>query len=190
MQLEFKPGTSIVQLRCASCRTIFDGSMPVMVPVSVAVAAMMALQCPSCDGTDILLGQNRSAPEDDRSRKVSPSAPLEARIQDWRLTGEKGQSANSVCAHMVGEDRSDGWAHPRDAADLHRCMLLLRRIPEWALRMLEMSARSDDWAKLIDVWPALLAIFNEEAGPDLGEWPRPRTASMLETVLNQCRKAG
>ncbi|MGY3582148.1 hypothetical protein ACVIGB_000928 [Bradyrhizobium sp. USDA 4341] len=187
MQLQFEPASSVVQLRCASCRAIFDGELPVMVPVSVAVEAMLALRCASCGGKEILLGQNRSAPEDDQCRKVPPNASLDARIQDWLRTGEKGQSADAIFAHMAGGDRSDGWAHPQDASDLHRSMLLLRRIPEWTFRMAEMSARTNAWATLIDAWPTILATFNEEAGPDLGKWPRPRTASLLEKILSEDR---
>jgi hypothetical protein len=132
MQLQLKPSTSVVQLRCAACRHVFDGELPVMVPVSVAVQAMLALRCTSCGGKEIQLGQNRSASEDDECRNVPAAAPLDA---------------------------------------------------EWTLRLSELSGRSKAWTSLIDAWPAIIAVFEEEAGSDLANWPRPRTASLLESTL-------
>lgn len=177
-----KPSTSQLQLRCKSCRTIFDGAMTVG-PVAVAVAALKALRCPSCGSKQVLLGQNRTAAEDDRYRKVPIDGSLDARVEDWRTTGERGLSAQSILVHMTGGDLGDGWQHPHGASDLHRCMLLLRRIPEWASRMPEMSRRSECWKALIGSWPQLLAAFHDEAGPDLANWPRPRTKALIEFAL-------
>lgn len=177
-----KPTTSPLQLRCKSCRTVFDGAMTIG-PVAVAAAALMALRCPSCGGKQILLGQNRTASEDDRFRQVPIDGPLDVRAQEWRATGERGLSAQSIFAHMTGGDPGDGWQHPHDAGDLHRCMLLLRRIPEWAPRMPEMAKRSACWSTLIGSWPQIVAAFHDEAGPDLANWPRPRTESLIEFAL-------
>lgn len=178
-----KPSTSPIQLRCNACRAIFDDKLPIMVPMAVATEALMALKCPDCGGKDILWGQQRTTVEDDRCRRAPADAPLETRAEDWRRTGEKGQSADAIFAHMTGGERADGPQHPLGAADLHRCMLLLRRIPEWSGRMAEMSGRSESWAALIASWPRITQIFNEEAGPDLATWPRQRTESLIEFVL-------
>ena len=177
-----KPSTSTLQLRCKSCRTIFDGAVTTG-PARLATASLNALSCPSCGSKEVLWGQNRTAAEDDACRTVPDGASPQVRAEDWRVTGEKGQSAEAICDHMTGTERPQGFQHPHDPGDLHRCMLLLRRIPEWAPRMPEMSERSECWKALIGSWPQILAAFHDEAGPNLANWPRPRTEALIEFAL-------
>jgi hypothetical protein len=170
-------------MRCRACNGISNGSMLTDVSVNVAIASMNDNRCPHCGAgiKKLSLGQNRTVAEDDACRRQSPGASVANRASDWLATGEVGLASGSIHKHMTG--KGGEIMHPRDVADLHRCMLLLRRIPEWEARIDEMAPRSAGWRAVAGVWPQLSASFREEAGPDLAAWPRPKTGEILRAAL-------
>jgi hypothetical protein len=182
--LGLQPTTQHMHMRCGTCRGLFDGETMANVTVEVAVASMMALRCPHCGAgpKKLLIGQNRTAPEDDGFRTAAPGASIPARAADWEARGETGLSARAIRRVMTGTG-STHVEHPGDMGDLHRCMLLLRRIPEWESRIGEMAAASPQWEAIVAVWPRLSASYHAEAGPDLANWPRPKTGEILRAAL-------
>lgn len=182
--MELQPATTSLQMRCRDCRGIFDGKMLTNVPINVAVESMKVVHCPHCGAgwKRLSIGQSRTATEDDALRGATADAPIATRAADWHATGEQGLSADAIRRTMTGASTGE-FSHPRDVSDLHRCMLLLRRIPEWEERINEMASRSAEWRAIVDVWPKLSACFREEAGPDLATWPRPKTGEILEAAL-------
>jgi hypothetical protein len=177
-------------MRCRACNGIFVGDMLTYVPVEVAVASMNALRCPHCGAgpKKLSFGQSRTAAEDDKLRGVGPDASIQARVDDWLAGGEPGLSANAIRRFMTGATAGP-FDCPRDMGDLHRCMLLLRRIPEWEARIGEMTVCSTQWAAIVAVWPQLSASYREEAGPNLASWPRPRTGEILRGALDMALAA-
>lgn len=51
------------------------------------------------------------------------------------------------------------YEHPRDPADLGRCLRLLNLEPECRKRLPEMSAASPEWAALIANWRELERLY-------------------------------
>lgn len=172
-------------MRCGTCRGLFDGETITNVPVEVAVASMQALRCPHCGAgpKKLFIGQNRTASEDDTFRSAAPDASIANRAADWDARGETGLSARAIRRVMTGAG-STHVDHPGNMGDLHRCMLLLRRIPEWEARISEMAAASPQWGAIIAAWPRISASYHEEAGPNLANWPRPKTGEILRAALS------
>lgn len=181
--MRHEPATQTLQMRCRDCRFLFDGSMLVNVSFDVAAASMKDNRCPSCGAgwKKLLLGQGRSIEEDVSFRSAMPDAPVAERAADWLARGEKGASSRAIHDRMT-TGRSAGEA-PGDPADLHRCMLLLHRIPEWEADIALMADCSAEWARLVAAWPEIATIFREEAGPHYDRWPRPRTVAALDRAL-------
>jgi hypothetical protein len=178
-----EPATQILHMRCRDCRFLFDGSMLTNVSFEVAAASMKDNRCPSCGAgwKKLLLGLSRSTGEDASFRAAPPGSPVSERAADWLARGETGLSSQAIHGRMTGGRTMR--EHPRDAADLHRCMLLLYRIPEWEADIALMADCSPEWARVVAAWPELAATFREEAGPDYARWPRPRTAAALDRAL-------
>lgn len=171
--------TQIMQLRCGKCDGLFEELTPIRVSVDIFVAALSAIRCPHCGSKKILMGQNRSGAEDSQ---FAWGDTLEARAAAWKENGERGLSSIAILEHMSGQTPKDPSA-PRDVADLRRCMLLLRRIPEWSARMGEMAIY-EQWAKIAPVWEALAMVFADEMGPEIENKASPNTALMLNKILN------
>lgn len=182
--MALEPTTTSLQMRCRNCRGLLDGQMLTNVPIGVAVESMKVIHCPHCGAgwKKLSIGQSRTASEDDTLRRVGVDAPVESRAADWQVTGEQGSSADAIRRTMTGVSAKE-FPHPRDVGDLHRCMLLLRRIPEWEVRIDEMASRSAEWRAIAEMWPKLAASFREEAGPDLAIWPRPKTGEILQAAM-------
>lgn len=171
--------TQRTQLRCAKCNGLFEEETPIRVSVEIFVAALSAIRCPHCGSKKIFMGQNRSGAED--SQFPWGGGAIEERAATWKQNGERGLSSIAILEHMSGQTPRDP-SSPRDIADFRRCMLLLRRIPEWSDRMAEMAVY-EQWAKIAPVWAALAMVFVEEVGVDLEVKAAPNTALMLNRVV-------
>ncbi len=49
--------------------------------------------------------------------------------------------------------------HPRDPGSFGRCVALLEQMPEWRLRMKEMGAYGEEWARLVEHWSELAELY-------------------------------
>lgn len=60
----------------------------------------------------------------------------------WLLGSDTGISSETLCAHMLGIEKTGpfGRQAPSDAADRARCIRLLKLIPEWVPRLDELKA--------------------------------------------------
>lgn len=86
---------------------------------------------------------------------------LEKRAAQWVVGRDTGLSSLCLWAVMMGVKPSDK-SHPRDGADLGRCVRLLAAVPEWKSRLSEMGAVSDYWAALVPEWERLTLILADE----------------------------
>lgn len=102
----------------------------------------------------------------------------------WMTDGEKGQSSKAIFSHMTGWPAEYPNESPHDPSDLRRCVLLLRRVPEFAVRIDEMATRSKAWAGLIAVWPQLVASLDDEMsrGPNA-----PKTYALMKKARGEER---
>ncbi len=168
-----------VQLRCATCDTLMQMPFEPM-PVFEFVAIMEALRCPGCGGKKLLMGQSRTAAQDD---SFDHGDTPEERQRLWLENGETGNSAAAIFGRMTGR-----WvkaSHPHDTDDLRRCVLLLRRFPEWEARMPEMADLSEEWRGIAMNWARLKGAFIAEATPALLRRRMPVTAALLASLTRQ-----
>lgn len=108
---------------------------------------------------------------------------MKEKILQWLATGEVGLSSETMAFASIGL-KSRG-AYPLDPADLNRCLLLLRDVPEIRGFFDRIAAISNTWNRFIQRWELLENTFLEEAGLD---WSKsmlaPRTYALMNEVHN------
>jgi len=118
---------------------------------------------------------------DERARiKANGDAQLE-----WFLGTETGLSSRTIfgvlstrwnCRINRNESRT-----PSDPDDFGRCYRLLQRIPEWRVRLGEVSALYPEWQPLVDHWDELTKLWEEES--PTGACPKLYT--LMKELANQ-----
>ena len=113
-------------------------------------------------------------------------------ITTWLCLGETGLSSKCMARAALGrdaEDRSGCVDHPRDPADLNRCIKLVKAAPEVREALPKIAKLSPEWKAVIDNWDDLVAMFHEEAGED---WSKSRSAhktyDFMQTLFRGARK--
>jgi len=86
------------------------------------------------------------------------------RANAWIVGRDTGMSSQAMWAVMMGVETDGSSPHPRDAADLGRCIRLLEAVPEWRPRLKEMALVNGYWAALVAHWDELEALYAE------GDW--------------------
>lgn len=86
---------------------------------------------------------------------------VEKRAAQWVVSRDTGLSSLCLWAVMMGVTPGDN-SHPRDGADLGRCVRLLKAVPEWKWRLHEMAPLSPYWAALVPEWDRLASILEKE----------------------------
>lgn len=83
----------------------------------------------------------------------------------WLSTGQIGSSSKAMafCAIGINHVSTD---HPRDPADLNRCLLLVAQIPAIKKQFPDIAKLSPQWHALIDNWYELCTMFVDEVGWD------------------------
>ncbi len=177
----------IMTMTCRACANPFTTISPAPCPVEDFVAFSQNLQCPRCGSHDILLGQYRTAAEDARyPHGKSANASVSERLFYWAINGDTGSSSRAIAAKLGRASElahGNGKAHPIDTADLRRCLLLLRRIPEFHRGIDGMSGVSPTWARIVARFDELVALFEEETGIGLERAPTPHTSALLATLI-------
>lgn len=116
------------------------------------------------------------------------------RLLGWYCTGERGLSSEAIARTAAGHPRGNGKDSrvPTDAADLRRCILLLREVPEAFERgVLVLAAKYDNWAALAANWHQLEKTLISEVGPDLsGRCATPRTYKAMRNIRDALKAEG
>lgn len=89
---------------------------------------------------------------------------IDQALINWLAGGERGISSNTIVARITGLYTLQGrrGSHPLDPDDLTRCVLLLESCPSIAAEFHLMREESSTWARLVDAWPELVALLDEE----------------------------
>ena len=96
----------------------------------------------------------------------------ERKIIDWLANGRTGISSKSLAFEFIGVPYSD--CHPpRDPADLGRCLLLIKTIPEVRKCVDILATKNEHWAKAAKVWDVIADSMEKEVGID---WSKGRMA--------------
>jgi hypothetical protein len=109
-----------------------------------------------------------------KARRIAPELSSDA--QEWFALGHQGVSSQTIFQRLTGCRIIKEESAPRDPSDLGRCRQLLEQVPELQTKLHEMALVSDVWARLVENWPGLCALMDEES-PD---W-RSRVGSAPKT---------
>ena len=105
-----------------------------------------------------------------RVRGHNDAKSVTERLLEWYATGERGLSSEAIARTTAGLSMGNGRDSrvPLDAADLRRCVLLLRAVPEaYENGVLVLAAKYRNWRELAAVWPQLERTLTGEMGQDL-----------------------
>ena len=118
---------------------------------------------------------------------------MTARLLKWYCTGERGMSSEAIARTAAGHPLGNGKDSrcPYDAADLRRCVLLLREVPEaFEHGVLVLASKYDKWAALAANWTQLERTLTGEIGQDLNLRVRtPRTYKLMRGLLEKVEAA-
>lgn len=87
---------------------------------------------------------------------------MKDKILTWFGTGQVGASSTAMALCIAGA--KGGNSHPLDPSDLNRCLLFLEAVPEARDHMDKLRQLSPTWAKLVDRWEEVEAVFLDEVG--------------------------
>ena len=79
-------------------------------------------------------------------------------LADWLLYGNTGASSLDIVKFMQttkGCHLNHYFNHPYDSGDFGRCFGLLKAVPEFRMRLDEMSVVSSEWSNLVRNWKEL-----------------------------------
>lgn len=101
------------------------------------------------------------------------------KILDWLANGKTGLSSKSLAFETLGIEYSDR-NHPRDPADLNRCLILIKIVPSCRAAVDALAKKSEGWKKAAIVWDEISQCFIGEAG--LG-WTTIHSAPMTYKMM-------
>ena len=88
---------------------------------------------------------------------------IDQRAIDWILSGDTGTSSETIWGVMMGGTKISFADIPYDPSDFGRCYRLLKKIPEWAVRLSEVADAFPKWEPFVGAWPDLERIWIEES---------------------------
>lgn len=107
-------------------------------------------------------------------------------LTEWLMSGERGLSSECMARHLTGRparSRSTGEAdYPLDPSDFRRCLQLLNATLGMRENLPLMATASPTWARLVDRWADIEALFLEEQAENTGR--APRTYALMSEVID------
>lgn len=109
---------------------------------------------------------------------------LHERLLGWYVGGERGSSSEALAAALVEPPRKP-YSYPGDPADLRRCLLLIKAVPEAKGAIDVLALYSEQWTRLAAVWDELERQLIAEIGYDLPcRGQAPKTYTMMRAALD------
>lgn len=125
---------------------------------------------------------------------LSQHSQADQRVIDWLLSGDTGTSSELICRVLSSSTAPISWHDqhlPMDGSDFGRCHRLLKKIPEWRVRLPEIAAHFPMWGPLITAWDEITALYEVyEATSPLPQRARHTAYAPLGTRLYQLEQAG
>ena len=143
---------------------------------------VMSLFCDHCGGSEPMLTgvrieivtfQSSSFTEIHKFCKPARTPDKEPEtITEWLRSPYCGTSSLTIVQVLVDDSErallSSIWHYtlkglpPVDPGDFERCHRVLKLRPDWIPRLHEVSDRYPEWKRLVECWPELTALFEEE----------------------------
>lgn len=111
---------------------------------------------------------------------------LSMKVCEWMSKGKVGVSSATMASIALGLKKniySDHFGYPYDPADLNRCRLLLKQIPEIRDSFAKISRRVPGFKPILDNWDELMALLGEEVREATGR--APRTYARMKELLGK-----
>ena len=111
-------------------------------------------------------------------------------VNAWLQDGERGISSEAIVSKLTGINISGKWGllAPNDPSDFKRCRELLKAVPEFRPRLLEMMEVSEYWKLLVENWDELDQVYLEEC--ETGRCPklynRMKELSVRAEIQRKC----
>lgn len=98
---------------------------------------------------------------------------LDRRVMTWLTGRDTGLSSVALVSRLMGIPvASDGFrhdiSHPHDPDDLGRCIRALETFPELREKLPEASLMSPEWARLIERWDEIEALYRSDLAENTG----------------------
>lgn len=84
---------------------------------------------------------------------------------EWLLGDDTGSSSKTLLAVMTGVNY-EGASLPWDNDDFGRCYRLLKRFPEWRVRLPEVAQQYPEWGPMVAAWDELTTMYEKICEPD------------------------
>jgi hypothetical protein len=114
------------------------------------------------------------------------------RAGQWIGGHDTGVSSKAIYSHMISGGKVDvaAGSYPGDPSDMGRCLRLLRLLPEWNARIVEMARHGPYWAALVARWDEISKCMEAEVGLD---WEKSRSAKktyeLMKSILDPIEAA-
>jgi len=120
--------------------------------------------------------QTWTEPKADQTKSIKEKAIW------WMGCGERGMSSETMWNFFMGE-RNFPIHHPYDPGDFKRCYKLLEAVPEWKTELYELKSLSTAWSNLVDNWPELTEMFEENVRTEWKETKRIGMYEFMQTLI-------
>lgn len=99
---------------------------------------------------------------------------LSMKVCEWMSMGKVGISSATMASIALGLKKniySDHFGYPYDPADLNRCRILVKHIPEIRDSFKKIGRRVPGFKPILDNWDELIALLDEEMRKKTGSAP-------------------
>lgn len=111
---------------------------------------------------------------------------LSMKVCEWMSMGKVGISSATMASIALGLKKniySDHFGYPYDPADLNRCRILVKHIPEIRDSFKKIGRRVPGFKPILDNWDELITLLDEEVREDTGR--APRTYARMKELLGR-----
>lgn len=111
---------------------------------------------------------------------------LSMKVCEWMSMGKVGVSSATMASIALGLKKpvyGTHFGYPYDPADLNRCRILVKHIPEIRDSFKKIGRRVPGFKPILDNWDELIALLDEEMQKNTGS--APRTYARMKELLGR-----
>lgn len=106
----------------------------------------------------------------------------------WAENGEHGMSSKAMfncLSKNLNICKFGNYENtPSDPDDFGRCYKLLKAVPQWRLRLIELSVLSTGWKNLVENWDVLEKMYEQNVKYDWKNYKQIGMYEFMEKLLN------